>query len=199
MLPNEPLNIVFVVVPRCGTQGNETRTNACSWLRMPGKALTAFSCTCKLEPPSHMSILEKTFSFPRCAWQQAAWHYKFPFFPIFHCPLQMMLGALSKTFLSQRLGVPPDDIITVSIMPCTAKKHEAARPEMRSAGVFWLLKVKHQSLIIELLSGCGNMRATVRSGCPIDDSSWTNLQLRGCGLEIRSVGPVRLCSLIIDD
>ncbi len=43
---------------------------------------------------------------------------------------QQMMGALIKTFFAQREKINPADIISVSIMPCTAKKFEAARPEL---------------------------------------------------------------------
>ena len=47
---------------------------------------------------------------------------------------QQMFGALSKTFYAQKRKLDPSKIISVSIMPCTAKKYEADRPEMRSSG-----------------------------------------------------------------
>jgi len=43
---------------------------------------------------------------------------------------QQMFGALSKSYYSSKMGIPPEKIFTVSIMPCTAKKHEARREEM---------------------------------------------------------------------
>ena len=42
----------------------------------------------------------------------------------------MMLGALAKTYYAEKIGVAPEDIFVVSIMPCTAKKFEITRPEM---------------------------------------------------------------------
>lgn len=47
---------------------------------------------------------------------------------------QQMFGALAKTYYAQKRGIDPANIISVSIMPCTAKKFEADRPEMRSSG-----------------------------------------------------------------
>jgi NADP-reducing hydrogenase subunit HndD len=47
---------------------------------------------------------------------------------------QQMFGALSKTFYAQKRKLDPSKIVSVSIMPCTAKKYEADRPEMRSSG-----------------------------------------------------------------
>lgn len=47
---------------------------------------------------------------------------------------QQMFGALAKTYWAEKMGVDPSKIFSVSIMPCTAKKFEAARPEMNSSG-----------------------------------------------------------------
>ncbi|MDF9408454.1 [FeFe] hydrogenase, group A [Pelotomaculum isophthalicicum JI] len=47
---------------------------------------------------------------------------------------QQMFGALAKTFYAEKAGVDPADVFSVSIMPCTAKKFEAQRPEMNSSG-----------------------------------------------------------------
>lgn len=42
---------------------------------------------------------------------------------------QQMLGPVVKTFFAKKKGIPVDDIVVVSIMPCTAKKDEAKRPQ----------------------------------------------------------------------
>jgi iron-only hydrogenase group A len=47
---------------------------------------------------------------------------------------QQMLGALVKTYYARSVGKRPEDIFMVSIMPCTAKKFEAQRPEMNDSG-----------------------------------------------------------------
>ena len=47
---------------------------------------------------------------------------------------QQMFGALAKTFYAQKKKLDPSKIVSVSIMPCTAKKFEADRPEMRASG-----------------------------------------------------------------
>jgi len=47
---------------------------------------------------------------------------------------QQMFGALVKTYYAEKNGIDPKDIVSVSIMPCTAKKAEAVRPEMNSSG-----------------------------------------------------------------
>ncbi|HNX93371.1 MAG TPA: [FeFe] hydrogenase, group A, partial [Syntrophomonas sp.] len=43
---------------------------------------------------------------------------------------QQMFGALVKTYWADKMGISPNKIFSVSIMPCTAKKYEAVRPEM---------------------------------------------------------------------
>ncbi|MFA6583810.1 MAG: NADH-dependent [FeFe] hydrogenase, group A6 [Elusimicrobiaceae bacterium] len=43
---------------------------------------------------------------------------------------QQMLGAVIKTYFAQKNNIDPKNIVSVSIMPCTAKKAEARRPEM---------------------------------------------------------------------
>jgi NADP-reducing hydrogenase subunit HndD len=48
---------------------------------------------------------------------------------------QQMFGAVAKTYYAQKAGVAPQDIVVVSVMPCTAKKYEAQRPEMNSSGL----------------------------------------------------------------
>ena len=45
-----------------------------------------------------------------------------------------MLGALTKTYHAKKMGIDPKDMVVVSVMPCTAKKFECQRPEMRSSG-----------------------------------------------------------------
>ena len=48
---------------------------------------------------------------------------------------QQMFGAVAKTYYANKIGKRPEDIVVVSIMPCTAKKFEAQRPEMNASGV----------------------------------------------------------------
>ncbi|HOV92539.1 MAG TPA: NADH-dependent [FeFe] hydrogenase, group A6 [Candidatus Kapabacteria bacterium] len=48
---------------------------------------------------------------------------------------QQMFGAVIKTFYAQEANIDPKDIVSVSLMPCTAKKYECNRPEMDSSGL----------------------------------------------------------------
>lgn len=45
-----------------------------------------------------------------------------------------MFGAVAKTYLASKLGLKREDMVVVSVMPCVAKKYEAARPELESRG-----------------------------------------------------------------
>ena len=47
---------------------------------------------------------------------------------------QQMFGALSKTYMAEKLGIDPAKICSVSIMPCTAKKYECDVPEVNDTG-----------------------------------------------------------------
>jgi NADH-quinone oxidoreductase subunit G/NADP-reducing hydrogenase subunit HndD len=47
---------------------------------------------------------------------------------------QQMFGAVAKTYFAEQRGIDPAKMRVVSIMPCTAKKFEANRPEMNSSG-----------------------------------------------------------------
>jgi NADP-reducing hydrogenase subunit HndD len=45
-----------------------------------------------------------------------------------------MFGALIKSYYAEKNGIDPSKIFVVSVMPCTAKKFEAQRPELSSTG-----------------------------------------------------------------
>ena len=47
---------------------------------------------------------------------------------------QQMFGAVAKTYYAAKLGKRPEQIVVVSVMPCTAKKFECQRPEMDISG-----------------------------------------------------------------
>lgn len=47
---------------------------------------------------------------------------------------QQMFGAIIKTFYAEEANIDPKDIVTVAVMPCSAKKFECNRPEMNDSG-----------------------------------------------------------------
>ena len=65
---------------------------------------------------------------------------------------QQMFGALAKTYYAQKKKLDPAKIVSVSIMPCTAKKYEADRPEMRDSGykdVDYVLTTRELAVMIK--------------------------------------------------
>lgn len=49
---------------------------------------------------------------------------------------QIHSGGITKTYWAEKIKIKPKNIIVVSIMPCTAKKFEAGRAEMKINGNF---------------------------------------------------------------
>lgn len=65
---------------------------------------------------------------------------------------QQMFGALAKTYYAKARNLEPDKIVSVSIMPCTAKKFEANRPEMFDSGyrdVDYVLTTRELAIMIK--------------------------------------------------
>jgi NADP-reducing hydrogenase subunit HndD len=65
---------------------------------------------------------------------------------------QQMFGALAKTYYAQKKRIDPAKIVSVSVMPCTAKKYEADRPEMRASGykdVDYVLTTRELAVMIK--------------------------------------------------
>ena len=48
---------------------------------------------------------------------------------------QQMFGATIKTWYAQKMGIDPEKIVSVSVMPCTAKKFEIGRDDQNAAGM----------------------------------------------------------------
>jgi len=65
---------------------------------------------------------------------------------------QQMFGALAKTYYAQKKRIDPAKMVSVSVMPCTAKKYEADRPEMRASGykdVDYVLTTRELAVMIK--------------------------------------------------
>ncbi|MBM7868696.1 NADH-quinone oxidoreductase subunit G [Clostridium pascui] len=46
----------------------------------------------------------------------------------------IMFGTIAKTYLAEKMGIDPEKIVVVSVMPCIAKKYEIVRPELEHNG-----------------------------------------------------------------
>ncbi len=65
---------------------------------------------------------------------------------------QQMFGAVVKTWYAEGNNVDPKDLVSVSLMPCTAKKFECERPEMRDSGfqdVDYVLTTRELAIMIK--------------------------------------------------
>jgi iron-only hydrogenase group A len=65
---------------------------------------------------------------------------------------QQMFGVIAKTYYADKRQISPKDIVCVSIMPCTAKKYEANRSEMRDSGfqdVDYVLTTRELAIMIQ--------------------------------------------------
>ena len=47
---------------------------------------------------------------------------------------QQMFGAMAKTFIAKKLGIDPEKVFSISVMPCTAKKYERTVEQVNDAG-----------------------------------------------------------------
>ncbi|MBN1915027.1 MAG: iron hydrogenase small subunit [Parachlamydiales bacterium] len=68
---------------------------------------------------------------------------------------QQMTGTLIKTYYAQKNNYDPKDIVSVSIMPCVAKKFEAKRPEMHTSGyqdVDYVLTTREMGRMIQKMN-----------------------------------------------
>lgn len=48
---------------------------------------------------------------------------------------QQMFGAVAKSYYAEKMGIPKENMVVVSVMPCTAKKFEIGRDDENGAGV----------------------------------------------------------------
>jgi NADH-quinone oxidoreductase subunit G len=79
---------------------------------------------------------------------------------------QQMLGAVTKTWWAQQRGLDPERIVSVSVMPCTAKKSEAAREEMGEGGLRHVDHVLTTRELIRMLKAAGLRLPDVPEGTP---------------------------------
>src|SRR5690554_303620 len=62
---------------------------------------------------------------------------------------QQMFGAVAKSYYAEINNISPEDIVVVSVMPCTAKKFEAQRPEM-DGDVDYVLTTRELAQMIKM-------------------------------------------------
>lgn len=68
---------------------------------------------------------------------------------------QQMFGAVVKTYYAEKMGWEPEDIVVVSVMPCTAKKFEKGRAAQNAAGVPDIDSAITTRELAKLIKRCG--------------------------------------------
>ena len=88
-------------------------------------------------------------------------------------PVQM-LGAVLKTYWAQRMGIPRDKLVVVSVMPCISKKYECERDEFVREGTpdvdYSITTIELADLIRRMNIDFGRLRDT-EFDYPMGDSS----------------------------
>ncbi|MDR2399687.1 MAG: [FeFe] hydrogenase, group A [Endomicrobium sp.] len=65
---------------------------------------------------------------------------------------QGMYGSIARRIMPEVLGIPKEELVIVSVMPCTAKKYEARRSELAKDGVIdidYVITTQELALMIE--------------------------------------------------
>ena len=68
---------------------------------------------------------------------------------------QQMFGGILKTYYAEKMGWDPKSIVSVSVMPCTAKKFKIGRPDQSAAGVPDLDYTMTTRELARLIERCG--------------------------------------------
>jgi NADH-quinone oxidoreductase subunit G/NADP-reducing hydrogenase subunit HndD len=79
---------------------------------------------------------------------------------------QQMLGAVTKNWWAEQVGVEPEAIVSVAVMPCTAKKFEAGREEMAHGGRPHVDHVLTTRELIRMLKSAGLRLPDVPEAAP---------------------------------
>ncbi len=87
---------------------------------------------------------------------------------------QQMFGAIAKSYFAERLGIPREKLVVVSVMPCLAKKYEAARPEFSTDGnpdVDIVISTRELARLINLMNISFNNLPDEEFDAPLGEST----------------------------
>ena len=82
---------------------------------------------------------------------------------------QQMFGAISKTYIAQKLGLDPAKIFSVSIMPCVAKKFECDVEQVNDAGRGKDVDLVLTTRELDRLIRCDSIKPQDLMDVPFDD------------------------------
>lgn len=104
---------------------------------------------------------------------------------------QQMFGAVVKTYYAEKMGWEPEDIVVVSVMPCTAKKFEKGRAAQNAAGVPDIDIAITTRELAKLIKRCG----IIFNGLPDEDFDAPLGIASGAGLLFGATGGVMEAAL----
>ncbi len=104
---------------------------------------------------------------------------------------QQMFGAVTKSYFAEKIGVDPEDICCVSIMPCTAKKYESSVREVNDAAFRDVDTVLTTRELVRMLRA---FQVNVRA-LPEEDFDTTMGTRTGAGLIFGAAGGVMEAAL----
>ncbi len=105
---------------------------------------------------------------------------------------QQMFGAMTKTYIAQTLGIAPEKIFSVSIMPCLSKKFEAGVPVMASTQYGQDVDLVLTTREIDRMIRADHIRAEDLKDEPFDDTFGTGT---GAGVIFGATGGVMEAAL----
>ena len=82
---------------------------------------------------------------------------------------QQMFGAISKTYIAQKLGVDPNKIFSISIMPCVAKKFECNVDQVNDSGHGRDVDLVLTTRELDRLIRCDSIKPQDLMDMPFDD------------------------------
>ena len=102
-----------------------------------------------------------------------------------------MFGAIIKSYWAEKNNIDPENIVTVSVMPCVAKKFECGREEMEVGGN------RDVDIVISATPGCKNdVRAGINlTSFPMKNSTDTFEESSGAAVIFGATGGVMEAAL----
>lgn len=95
-----------------------------------------------------------------------------------------MFGPTIKTYFANKEHIDPKRIVTVAITPCTAKKFEIRREEMKDAGEYHNLDIRDTDFVVTVRELAQWMKSDNRDLDSVTPSSYDSLMPRGSGAGI---------------
>ena len=109
----------------------------------------------------------------------------------------LMEGAIVKTYFANKVDIDPEKIIHVAVTPCTAKKYEIKRDEMKDSGEFLNKEIRDVDYVITVRELAEWIREENIDFNLLEDSSYDSIlgEASGAGVIFGSTGGVMEAAL----